>query len=71
MLDYKEHCGLNWAQTIELFEKKELNVAAEITWVIVRNIEPRNIGYYINQLCELVPGVSKYKEDIEKYLLLM
>jgi len=71
MLDYEEHARLNWEDTIALFEKKELNVPAEIAYSIYRNINPTSITMYIDTLCLTVPSASKYKEDIEKYLLLM
>jgi hypothetical protein len=70
MIDYKEHAGLTWAETIEFLEKKNCNVAGEILHIL-KHLNSANNTYYINALFGGVPSVRKYKDDIEKYLLLI
>jgi len=71
MLDHEEYDNLSWTDTVALLEKKRLNVAAEIVHLVAHNTDPELIALYINDLCIAIPSIRKYKEDIEKYLLLM
>ncbi len=71
MLDPKIYYTHTWDQIVELCEKQSLNTAGEIVqcmkWIRDREIyDP-----YPYDIVKTLDWYSKYKEDIEKYLLLM
>lgn len=72
MLDPKEHYGLSWEDTVLIFEKKKLNVPAEImSYVFFIYDKSSNFKLILDNIYDGAPSALKYKEDIDKYLLLM
>jgi hypothetical protein len=70
VLDYKQLCKTNtWSEIIKLCEEQRLDVSREVVRLIV--FIRKEYGHepldYIRQ-CD---WYSKYREGIEKYLLLM
>jgi hypothetical protein len=72
MLDLEELVmTYTWKQIINLYEKEQINVAAEIVKTIKYIIETRKFNPYDYLSPEEIEMFFKYKEDIEKYLLLV
>ena len=69
MLDPKIYYTHTWDEIVELCEKQSLNTAGEIAQCMKWIRDHR--GWDAYDAVKTLDWYSKYKEDIEKYLLLM